>query len=800
MTLRPITTLLACCLWPAWALDLSQAVIVTPQPANVQQRKAIGVLVEEIANRTGTRLKVAHTIPADGTASIVVGPAAQLEKIPGVSLAALPAAVNRADGFRIAVSTNRLVVAGNDQRGTLFGIGYLLRKMEMRRWGVIRLADDFRVATAPAYPLRGHQLGYRPKVNAYDAFTVPMWDQYIRDLAIFGTNAIELIPPRSDDADDSPHFPLPKLPMMVEMSRIADEYGLDVWVWYPAMDHDYSDAKTVEFALHEWEQVYKALPRIDYIFVPGGDPGHTEPKYLFALLEKQSALLRKYHPKAQMWMSPQSFNKEWFAEFYQLIRQEPRWLGGIVYGPQTREDYMELAAKIPKRYKLRNYPDITHSLHCQFPVPDWDVAFAVTEGRETINPRPTQERAIFLKYKDFGEGFLTYSEGVNDDVNKIVWSGLGWNPDTPVIDTLRDFAAYFIGEDYRDSFAQGLMALERNWMGPLLTNAHVDSTLAAFEDMEHKAAPRVKLNWRFQQALYRAYYDSFVRDRLIYETALETEAISALREAPETGSAIAMARAGKVLNRALLNPVASAKRQRIFELAEALFQSIHMQLSVPRYQAIAVGRGANLDTVDNPLNSRRWLMTQFAQIRKLDSEPERLARLGAIVNRTDPGPGGFYDNLGDITTQPHLVRSVAYDDDPMFVRSPMMSFAMRGAGNVDRMDQSFLDYPKSWWTHAEALFDRPVVLEYKNLDPSAQYRVKVVYGGDNFTSRLKMTANNGIEVHGWLERPVPFRPLEFDIPREAVTAGSLKLSVYKEPGRGGAGRGNSVSEVWLMRR
>ena len=31
------------------------------------------------------------------------------------------------------------------------------------------------------------------------------------------------------------------------------------------------------------------------------------------------------------------------------------------------------------------------------------------------------------------------------------------------------------------------------------------------------------------------------------------------------------------------------------ELAEALFQSIGMQLSVEKYQAIEVGRGANLD-------------------------------------------------------------------------------------------------------------------------------------------------------------------------------------------------------------
>ena len=66
--------------------------------------------------------------------------------------------------------------------------------------------------------------------------------------------------------------------MMVEMSRLADAYGLDVWIWYPAMDEDYSDPKTVDSALEEWGDVFRQLPRIDAVFVPGGDPGHTRPK------------------------------------------------------------------------------------------------------------------------------------------------------------------------------------------------------------------------------------------------------------------------------------------------------------------------------------------------------------------------------------------------------------------------------------------------------------------------------------------------------------------------------------------
>jgi hypothetical protein len=335
------------------------------------------------------RLAVQTAMPPRGTPAIVVGTSTKLAGVAGAALGRMTAAPRGDEGFRVQVVDGNVVVAGNDARGMLFGVGYLLRNLRMERGHVLQVEDKLQAATAPRLKLRGHQLGYRPKVNAYDAFTVDMYDQYIRDLAIFGTNSIELIPPRSDDADDSPHFPLPKIEMMEEVSRICDRYGLDVWIWYPAMDKDYSDPATVEFALKEWEQVYRRLPRIDYLFVPGGDPGHTQPKYLFALLEKQTALLRKYHPKAQMWMSPQSFGKDWIEEFYGLMKSEPAWLGGIVYGPQTRDDIPTLAARIPKKYPIRHYPDITHSTQAQFAVPDWDAAYAVTEGREGPNPRPT---------------------------------------------------------------------------------------------------------------------------------------------------------------------------------------------------------------------------------------------------------------------------------------------------------------------------------------------------------------------------------------------------------------------------
>jgi hypothetical protein len=693
----------------------------------------------------------------------------------------------KADGYRIRTepSENVVLVVGNDARGVVFGVGRLLRELSLSR-GSAQLLRSLRISSAPKMELRGHQLGYRPKTNSYDGWSIQDWEQYYRDLLVFGTNAVELIPPRSDDAADSPHFPAPPLQMMTDMSRLADEYGLGVWIWYPALDADYTNPKTVEFALMEWGNIFRKLPRIDAVFVPGGDPGHTRPKTLMDLLAKQVESLRKYHPTAQMWVSPQGFNQEWLNEFLEVVRKEPPWLTGVVYGPQVRIRLPELRTALPKRYPVRNYPDITHSLSCQYPVPDWDLAFALSQGREVINPRPFAQAAIFRACQNDTVGFITYSEGCNDDVNKFIWSGLGWDPEASVVDLLRQYSRYFIGEHHADAFAQGLLALERNWQGPLLTNTHVDTTLQRFQDLERAANPAQLRNWRFQQALYRAYFDAYIRDRLLTESVLETDALAKLEHAKTVGSLRAIEEARTTLAKASALAESSSRRARTFELAAALFQSIHMQLSVPRYKAISVGRGATQDTIDIPLNNRLWLEDRFTEVTSLEREEDRLRVINQIITRTDPGPGGFYDNLGAAALHPRLSRGYPYDVDSDFRRSSVIGFDYRRG------------WPLAWCRNAQSLYDMPLFLSYDQLDHNAKYRLRVVYSGDNFRVRVRLDADDH-EIHALIAKPDPPRPLEFDIPVEATSDGVLTLRWRAEPGLGGNGRGCQVSEVWLMR-
>jgi hypothetical protein len=779
-------------------IDLARAVVVIPADLSAREKKAVEMLIDEVARRTQIRWNAVSDWPkAEGAAVVAVGQAAGLEKqFPQtIPLLKKQVAAPGAEGYRVqAAGKGTVLVVGNDPRGVLFGVGRLLRELRMAR-GKVLLPAGFQDASAPQTPLRGHQIGYRPKTNSYDAWDLPQWEQYYRDMAIFGSNVIELIPPRSDDDADSPHFPRPPMDMMIAMSQLADDYGLDVWIWYPALDEDYSKPATVEFALKEWEEVFKKLPRIDALFVPGGDPGATPPKVLMPMLEKQAASLRKYHPKATLWVAPQGFDSQWLDDFVQILKSEPKWFNGVVFGPQIRVSLPELRKLIPAKYPIRGYPDITHSTNCQHPVPDWDATYAVTQGREVINPRPLGQASIFRYYQPSTIGFITYSEGCNDDVNKFVWSGLGWNDKTPVIDILRQYARIFIGDHQAEAFAQGLLALEQNWKGPLIANTGVEQTLAAFQKMEQAATPQDLLNWRFQQALYRAYYDAFLRERLTAETAQRDAAMSVLRQARTIGPRIALIKAQEILARAELAPVAQDRRTRVNELAEALYQSIRMQLDTPRYKG-QPGRGTSQNTLDTPLTDRVWLIKQirFAIDRIADNKPLELNLDDQIdvINYSlqhpgDMPPGSFYDDLGDPARQPHLVRGAGFDDDPDFRRSSMISFDIRPG------------LPKAWTTYALSMYDGPLQMRYTGLDPKAQYQVRAVYAADSFRAKVRLEAE-GKEIHPLMDKADPATAIEHDVPLAATADGELTLMWTREPGKGGNGRGCQVREVWLIRK
>lgn len=788
------------------SVEMLDATIYLPANADGPQQAAVQMLRDQMAQRTGQYWHLAtysSTTPLPQGLVIAVGRTDQLDHslMPQPSTP-WPQADERAEGFRINTfsSAGRTLVriSGQDDRGMLYGIGYLLRHMEFAPATAV-LPEPIDLASAPEFAVRGFQLGYRYKNNTYDAWTPERFEQYIEDLAVFGTNTIEILPPHTDDRATSPLFPVPAMQMMIDISAITKKYGLRCSVYYPAMAKNYADPATQASELKAWGQVLSKLPEVDALFVPGGDPGHTAPSVLFPFLAKMSVVLHKYHPKATIWVSAQGFNAQEMKNFYALINAHPAWLTGVVAGPQSRDSILVQRAHISPSIPIRFYPDIAHTMQAQFPVQKWDPVYALTEGREVIEPRPLDETAIFRDYAPAMYGFVGYSEGVNDDVNKFLWAALGWNQKADPSNTLLEYARYFLGSDgfSEQTFAEGLLDLERNWQGPIASNTGVDRTFKLFETMQAEATPTQLDNWRFQEALYRAYTDEYERQRYLADQSIEQRAMAALATAPKIGSLAAMQQAAAVLNTGTVQhllastPSLRAWHSTIEMLGGELFDNIGIQLSVEKYGAAGIMRGASLDTLDVALNNRVWLLNQFAHIRTLTSESARLAAIEAVVDWKQPGAGSFYDNLGDASDEPNLVRGPGYPTDPAFLHTALDAVSNFTPNDGWRMSQI---------SNAGALYDNDLELRFTGLDPKAHYRLRIDYAGEGYTLPMTLVANGTYTLQKSFHRKHDPEFIELDLPQAAVKNGVLDLRWTRPQGMGGGGRGLQVAEVWLLRQ
>ena len=755
-------------------IDLSKAIILIskdiPSPVN---ETCIKVLQEEIEKRTSIRIgQKKKWEPGKVTIALCLESSKKLlgKEIPHGKNNFSPGMAP--EGFRLLYQEKGneqiLWIVGADKRGVLFGIGGLLRKARMDK-NRISLSAPLDFSSAPAYSIRGHQIGYRNTANSYDAWSVAQYRQYIRELVMFGTNSIENIP-LGGKGDESVHMDVSRKEMNIEISKICEAYDVDYWVWTPATI-DLSDKGLREREIQKHDDFYRETPRLNDVFFPGGDPGHNHPREVMPFLKELHARLTKYHPGAGIWISLQGFSEEQIDYFYKYLEDEsPSWLRGIVSGPSS-PPIAETRFRLPEKYKHRHYPDITHNVRCDYPALNFDQAFALTIGREGINPQPEYYAKIHKDYAQFTDGFVSYSDGCHDDVNKFIWSQRGWDPEKNIRDILTEYCRFFFGPGDDRLMADGILALEINWIGPLKANGSVETTFAYWNNLE-KNHPGLSENWRWLLLTMRANYDTYIRRRLINEKNLEKEANKILEKVDELGIEAAMEASLEKISEAVSKPVDQDIYEKIKGYADDLFRLIGLQTSVELYQASSAQRGCILDFVNHPLNNRWWYEDEFKKIRQMGTDKEKKERLELIRTWENPGKGSYYDDVSNISNSPHVTTTV-----------------------YDAVDFGWWDSGLSRWRLSSLVYQNDPILEYENLDPNGRYVIRITGSGDALL-RIDGHRLEPIKYNKGLEQ---FK--EFVVPRALVGDGKITVSFDRPEESHLRWRNYSrISDVWLIKK
>lgn len=539
------------------------------------------------------------------------------------------------DSFQILCEENTLSFYANSLRAFIYAVGIFFRKSIPCSDG-LKLIEDISGTYTPLQKIRGHQLGYRTTPNTYDAWDYTQYERYSIELMFFGMNTIEHIPTQGKDQLN----PLMKYrpdEFCIQATKLAKELDLDVSLWYP------NSEKTDEEAIENRREMFKKLPFVDAYFPPGGDPGNLNALDFLERTKKISPILKEYHPSAKVWPSAQKPHEfpDWGKIFIQEMQKLPKEIDGVVIGPNKAMEIDELRKALPARYPLRFYPDITHNVRCEYPVHfdrnDWHFAYAATLSRESVNPRPREFQTLHRLTRGYVLGSVSYSEGVHDDLNKMLWADMDFYGEIDIRVTLEDYARLFFPSADPELVADAILGLEQNWEGDPALLPSVEDTLEKWQKIGENT-PSLYENWRYILYLFRASADAFVRRKRIFELSLIRQAKKAL-EKSEAG----YQKAKEILETPLPSSC-TLLREKLELYAKSLFDKIGLQLDVKRYYADGWERGAVLDTIDRPITDREYFLSRFSCFEALPLE-ERISSMRSIFAHTEPKRDEFYYSL-----------------------------------------------------------------------------------------------------------------------------------------------------------
>lgn len=527
------------------------------------------------------------------------------------------------DCFEIEQDDNSVTIYAYGIRGFIYGYSLFLRKSEYSGEN-ITLIKNIGGRYIPEKQIRGHQIGYRDTPNTYDAWDLEQYFRCYLDMMAFGCNICEHIPYENGFSDRNALMRFDEEELLVEASALADKVDMDVSVWFPNNSNETEDE-----ALKRREKLFKRIPRLDIVFPPGGDPGELYADEFLERCVKISKILKEVHPEAKMFPSAQKPHEypDWGYSFIEEMEKLPDGIDGVIMGPNHAFPIHELRKRLPDKYPMRFYPDITHNVRCEYPVhyteDDWHFALASCLGRESVNPRPVEYRMLHRQTRKYVIGSVSYSEGVNDDVNKAVWSDMDFYGETDLRTTLLDYARMFFYGAPAEKIANGIFMLEQNWIGDPAENPTITLTFELFTSLSGEY-PFLNENWRFNLCLFRAICDHLVRERRLFELELIEKARAALK-------AQDIARAKAILETPFSKSYMQ-QRKKLDELGAVLFKQIGIQLDCANYHAKNPERGATLETIDQPITDRLWYQNRIAYADTLD-ESEKKGFIERLLNR-----------------------------------------------------------------------------------------------------------------------------------------------------------------------
>ena len=850
------------------ALEFTGVVVRTGDAIDSVGENIAELLADRLSENDGVTARVEKESAAQevsrGELLVLLGTAAehrQLEELLDSQRIEVPSNKNPgAEGFLLKYLEDEnvltLIAAGVDRRGCLYAVGEILRQVNIKA-GSLELPDSLEIRTAPAFEIRGTQYGQSgvaKRLAKVRDWTEEETQRVILDYALAGANVFS--------TGAGPMFDFMKSYGLMTQGGFGANTGSHPdhpeWNAFESIGRKGYVCLSVpaarEHMLKKCEDQFKNSPTFDLVKFHGGDGGGCEcdrcdpygEKFIH-LVEEMAAIIHRYHPTTRVYFTNQKFDDADDGAIFNYLNEKPRdWLWAWGYGPgsdattwqpghrQThRMDLFkypgfgpyglypqEVLHQLPKQQVLVYYNEITHWKYAQHAYvqmypradrngdlpPAWshdiyerrpDQALTMVFNRLTFYAWPRQYHRIFNDLMRYGVGDITHSSGHHDHFNQWMWQRLLWSPRLTVDEVMDEYCRTWFGREASEAMGKAIFQLEENLEEipgePIEKKRGIERNYALVK-LAGKQMPRrvMQNNWLWRMYMQKAALDRYTQLSVQQQVSLQKQIekrIAASIEAGDSDDAI----------------------QESLEMFEKLGESAEMKRL--REEATKLGQESNrlfgvrsdgLYNLEHDFIGLGWLIRQLERAKNAAGE-ERAELLGMIVDYEEAGEGGQYDNLGTANVAPNVTFGYPYDHGQPYVAE------MLAEGN--RPSQRSMHF-----TQDE---DQGVTLSYKDLEPEAEYRLRLTlvrpWFQERYSMRMKQKSESIYADGKLLSKDVEL-PLQmsdfftFDVPAEATKDGELEIRferaedvargdrVTREQWRNSGGWGTMVSEAWLMKK
>ena len=482
--------------------------VVLPQQASPVIQNIAGVLDRQVAQRCDARVVL------QGEAPLVL----ELAIAPGIGT----------DGYRIEDrSGGGVKIISSDARGLLYGVGKLLRASRYDRDGFS--LGTWRGTSIPEKPVRGIYFATHFH-NFYHDAPVEEVQRYVEDLGLWGVNTLIVW-------YDMHHFNGFDSPEAVQFrSRLqaicgaARRVGLDVgfacvanegYANSPealradvkgmrgaAFPTDICTAKAdgSRYVLDNFAQLYDWAAELEpkWVMIWPYDSGgcgcaQCQPWGYGGYLrcaEPLANLARGKFSGARVALSTWFLDGEEWAGLARAFSSRPDWVDYLVvepaFLPETPNSPPQHAS--PANLPLIGFPEIS-----MIGWPVW--------GGFGANPLPTRYEREWKELKAQWQGGFPYSEGIFEDINKVLFASFYWKADTTADEALREYIAFEYSPDVVDLVLPAIGMLEKNRpsgnCGPWSLKAR-----ELMEQADSRLTPQARRSWRWRILYLRAQVDA----------------------------------------------------------------------------------------------------------------------------------------------------------------------------------------------------------------------------------------------------------------------------------------------------